>query len=72
LVISIDPRGPAAPAGVRIGDIITHWNGTPLTRVRELMRELGAESVGRAAEPRLLRGDAEVVLKVTLGERPAA
>jgi S1-C subfamily serine protease len=71
LVISIDPKGPAAPAGVRIGDIITQWNGTALTRVRELMRELGPDSVGRSVELRLLRGDAEVMLRVTLGERPA-
>jgi len=72
LVVSVDPQGPASAAGLRVGDIVLAWNGTELTRVRELMRALGPESVGTTVELGLMRGDARASLRVTLGERPAA
>ena len=72
LVVSVDPAGPAAAAGLRVGDIVLAWNGTRLTRVRELLRVLGPESVGSTAELELMRGDAAASLRVTLGERSAA
>jgi S1-C subfamily serine protease len=36
LVVSIDPNGPSARAGILIGDIVTAWNGQPIERVREI------------------------------------
>jgi S1-C subfamily serine protease len=30
-----------------VGDIVTAWDGRPIDRVREIMRLLGPESVGR-------------------------
>ncbi|HUK09614.1 MAG TPA: S1C family serine protease [Stellaceae bacterium] len=71
LVVSIDPNAPASAAGLRVGDIVLTWNGTALRRVRELMRQLGPESVGRKIELGLIRGDAPLTLSVVLGERPA-
>jgi S1-C subfamily serine protease len=38
LVASIDPDGPAARAGLLVGDIVTTWNAKPIDRVREVMR----------------------------------
>jgi S1-C subfamily serine protease len=34
LVVSIDPNGPSARAGMLVGDILTVWNGEPIERVR--------------------------------------
>jgi S1-C subfamily serine protease len=70
LVASIDPDGPAARAGLVVGDIITGWNGKPVAHVREVMRLLGPDSVGTSAELKLLRAGAAGDLKVTIGERP--
>jgi S1-C subfamily serine protease len=70
LVISIDPDGPAARAGLLVGDIISRWNGTPVTRVREIMRLLGTDSAGTSVELTLLRAGQAASLSVTLGERP--
>jgi S1-C subfamily serine protease len=36
LVASIDPDGPAARAGLLVGDIVTTWNAKPVDRVREV------------------------------------
>jgi S1-C subfamily serine protease len=72
LVANIDPQGPAARAGMFVGDIITAWNGKPIERVRDIMRHLGPESAGTTAELGILRGGAPTSLKVVLGERPLA
>jgi S1-C subfamily serine protease len=70
LVVGLDADGPAAKGGLIVGDIITAWNGAPVTRVREIMRLLGTDSVGTAAELTLLRGGSPMAVSITLGERP--
>jgi len=70
LVVSIDPEGPAARAGLLVGDIITKWNAEPVTSVREVMRRLGPQSADASVDLQLLRGGAPTNLTITLGERP--
>jgi len=70
LVVGIDPEGPAARAGLIVGDIVTAWNATPVGRVREIMRLLGPESVGNPVDLALSRGGAATALKIVIGERP--
>lgn len=72
LVVSVDSKGPASNAGLRVGDIVLTWNGSALKRVRELWRALGPESVGTTVELGLMRGETPASLQVTLSERPAA
>ena len=70
LVVGLDADGPAAKGGLLVGDVILAWNGAPVTRVREIMRLLGTDSVGTAAELKLLRGGSPIAVSITLGERP--
>jgi S1-C subfamily serine protease len=70
LVVGVDPEGPAARAGLIVGDIVTAWNAVPVGRVREIMRLLGPESVGNTVDLALSRGGAATALKVIIGERP--
>ncbi len=70
LVVSIDPEGPAARAGLLVGDIVTAWNAAPITRVREVIHRLGPDSVGQSVDLALSRGGAAAALKVVIGERP--
>ena len=72
LVVSLDPDGPAARAGLLVGDIVTAWNAKPVDRVREVMRLLSPDSVGHAVDLGLLRGGAPTALKVVIGERAVA
>ena len=72
LVVSIDPNGPSARAGILVGDIVTAWNGKPIERVREIMRLLGPESIGSNVDLALIRGGAPTALRVVIGERPVA
>ena len=70
LVVSIDPNGPSARAGILVGDIVTAWNGKPIERVREIMQLLGPESIGSTVDLGLIRGGAPTALRVVIGERP--
>jgi S1-C subfamily serine protease len=72
LVVSVDPDGPAARAGLLVGDIIVDWNAKQVDRVREVMRFLGPDSAGKTAELALIRGGTPTPLKITIGERPVA
>jgi S1-C subfamily serine protease len=72
LVVSIDPDGPAARAGLLVGDIIMTWNAKPIDRVRDVMHLLGMDSVGATVDLQLIRGGAPTTLKAALGERPVA
>jgi S1-C subfamily serine protease len=72
LVVSIDPNGPSARAGILVGDIVTAWNGRPIEGVREIMRLLGPESVGNTVDLALIRGGVPTTLRVVIGERPVA
>ena len=70
LVVGLDPDGPSARAGTIVGDIVSAWDGKPIDRVREVVRLLGSESVGRTVDLSLIRGGTPVALKVVIGERP--
>ncbi len=72
LVVSIDPEGPAARAGLLVGDIVMAWNEKPVDRVREVMRLLGANSAGNTVDLGLIRGGAPTAVKVVIGERAVA
>jgi S1-C subfamily serine protease len=70
LVVSLDPNGPAARAGLLVGDIIVAWNAEKVDRVRDIVRLLGAESAGKNVNLSLIRGGNSILLNVALGERP--
>jgi S1-C subfamily serine protease len=72
LVVSLDPDGPAARSGLLVGDVVVAWNAEPVDRVREIMRLLGPESVGKTVDLGLVRGGTPIPLKVAIGERPVA
>jgi S1-C subfamily serine protease len=72
LVVGLDPEGPAARAGLLVGDILTQWNGASVSRVREIWRALGSDNVGATVALSLLRGGKPETAQVTLGERPVS
>src|SRR5262249_52896836 len=72
LVVSIDPDGPAAQAGLMVGDIVTAWNAQPVARGGDVVRRLGPDSIGRTVDLQLVRGGTPIAIKMVLGERPLA
>jgi S1-C subfamily serine protease len=55
-VLSLAEGGPAARAGLRVGDWILSLDGQPTGSVDALVRRLGPEHIGRPAALVLLRG----------------
>jgi S1-C subfamily serine protease len=56
LVASVEPKSPAAAAGLLDGDIILAFSGEPVTGIDDLHRLLSADGIGRAATVAILRG----------------
>ncbi|MCI0370817.1 MAG: PDZ domain-containing protein, partial [candidate division NC10 bacterium] len=68
LVNNVIPGLPAETAGIRRGDLILKFNGTPVKDVATLQRTVSLTAVGTAVEVEVLRGDAVQTLTVTVGE----
>jgi S1-C subfamily serine protease len=72
IVMSVDPQGPGAAAGIHQGDILVAWNGEPIRHVRSLLRALGPDSVGQTVTLGLRRAGEMRQAQLTIAERPAA
>lgn len=72
MVMSVDPKGPGAAAGVHQGDVLVAWNGEPIRHLHAIMRALGPDRVGQTVTLELRRAGQAKSLSLTIGERPAA
>ena len=72
MVMSVDPNGPGATAGIRQGDLIVTWDDRPIRGVRMLLRALGPDTVGSTIKLALRRAGDPAEVRLTVGERPAA
>jgi S1-C subfamily serine protease len=72
MVVSVEPGGPGATAGLVQGDILTGWDGTPLADLRAVLAALGPGSVGREVALALRRAGARRDVRLVIGERPEA
>jgi S1-C subfamily serine protease len=55
-VVSLAAGGPAAQAGLRLGDIVVGMNGAPVSSVDDIFRVLSDWPVGKPLSVRFLRG----------------
>lgn len=70
IVLSAEPDGPAARAGVLIGDILVALGGKPVSDTDDIQAVLSGESVGKPVAARIVRGGQAIELNITVGERP--
>ncbi len=68
LVSKVEPGGPAADGGVRSGDVIVGFNGSPVDDMEELPRLVAAAPVGSKAELVVVRKGKRKTLEIQLGE----
>ncbi len=66
------PEGPAKDAGMMSGDVITSFDGSPVTDTRELVRRVADAPVGEAVRVIVMRDGKTQTLSVTLGRREEA
>jgi S1-C subfamily serine protease len=70
IILSIEPDGPAAKAGVLIGDVLMTLEGRPVTDTDDVQAHLGGDRVGKPIAAELLRGGSPLKLDIIPGERP--
>ncbi|MGH7899946.1 MAG: Do family serine endopeptidase [Candidatus Binatia bacterium] len=70
LIADVNPRGPAAAAGIRRGDVIVAFDGHEVRSWRDFPNLVAATTIGREVDARIVRGGEEQVVKVTIAETP--
>jgi serine protease Do len=64
----VEPGGPADKAGIKAGDIILKFNGTPVARSSDLPRLVGGTDLGSKATVTIWRKGAQLDLPVGVAE----
>jgi len=72
LVSMVEQDGPAAKAGVQSGDVITHFDGKPITQMSDLPRIVGGTKPGTRTTLDVWRKGKSVKLNVVVDEMPNA
>jgi len=70
IVLSAEQDGPAARAGVLIGDVILALAGQPVHDTEDIQSTLASVSVGKPIAARIVRGGQVIEVNITVGERP--
>lgn len=72
LVNQVMPKSPAEAAGLKVGDLILSVDGKTIKDPRELQRIIADVDIGKSVELNILREKEKRLLKVQVGEMPAA
>ncbi|GAC1334015.1 MAG: Do family serine endopeptidase [Beijerinckiaceae bacterium] len=67
LIAGIDDKGPAKPAGLKSGDVITKFDGHEVKESRDLPKLVAAAPVGKDVEITVFRDGKEITKSVKLG-----
>ena len=71
MLVHVEENGPAATAGLMLGDVLLRVGDAQVKSVEALHSALGADSVGKQVRLQFLRGGAVQEATATVGERPA-
>ena len=66
-VAQVVPGSPAEQTGLRVGDVIVSFDGSPVRTIDDVHRLLTDVAIGTAARLEILRNNQRVALTVTLG-----
>lgn len=70
IILSLEPKGPAASAGVLIGDVLVSLGGKATADTDDIQAALEGHAVGTVIEAVVSRGGATRKIAITIGERP--
>jgi S1-C subfamily serine protease len=70
IVLSLEPEGPAAKAGVLIGDVVVSLGETAVDDTDDIQTVLEKHAVGQTIQAGLVRGGVAANIGIVIGERP--
>ena len=70
IVLSLEAEGPAAKAGVLIGDVVVSLGGTAVDDTDDIQTVLEKHAAGQTIQAGLVRGGAALSIGIAIGERP--
>jgi len=70
VVVAVEPRSPAALAGVQPGDVVVSYDGQPIAAPSALVLLLTRSPIGTEVPIEILRGDRRLTITVHVGRRP--
>lgn len=70
IVVHVRPDGPAARAGVLLGDVLVALGEVPVTDIEDVEVALGRAGVGASLAASLVRAEGLIELAITVAERP--
>ncbi|MCU6454804.1 Do family serine endopeptidase [Sphingomonas sp. A2-49] len=71
LIARVEPAGPAARGGLRVGDVVTKINGQPVTKEQSLTYLVSNLKPGTTARFDVLRGGQPVSVGIAVATRPS-
>lgn len=72
IVLAVEPGGPAAKAGILIGDVLTSIGGQAIEDSSDLQERLDSGMIGTTVELGFVRAGSPGRAEVTVGERPTS
>lgn len=70
IVLSVGEDGPAAKAGVLVGDVMVSLDGAGVSDTDDIQRIVEDRAIGQSVEALVVRGGEPRRIAVTIGERP--
>jgi len=70
ILADVFPGGPAARAGLRVGDLVTRLDGKPMENARQFEVNLYLKEIGSSVSVETLREGRAATTRITVVERP--